>query len=114
VDTALATLGYGYAAYLTYFVISTYCASGHKGPRAYPYRDCPALTTERRTRSNMTECIVVLLVALLPQHCDKHGVGQQVNGTRLSTRGRATRRGGCPVYTHATHCDECRALSAVL
>jgi hypothetical protein len=40
------------------------------------------------------------LVALLPQH----GVGQQVNGTRLSTRGRATRRGGCPVYTHATHC----------
>ena len=39
-------------------------------------------------------------VALLPQR----GVGQQVNGTRLSTRGRATRRGGCPVYTHATHC----------
>jgi hypothetical protein len=39
------------------------------------------------------------LVALLPQH----GVGQQINGTRLSTRGRATRRGGCPVYTHATH-----------
>jgi hypothetical protein len=25
-------------------------------------------------------------------------------GSRLSTRGRATRRGGCPVYTHATHC----------
>jgi hypothetical protein len=39
-------------------------------------------------------------VALLPQH----GVGQQVNGTRLSIRGRATRRGGCPVYAHATHC----------
>ena len=47
-------------------------------------------------RGTMTE----YLVALLPQH----GVGQQVNGTRLSTRGRATRRGGCPVYTHATHC----------
>jgi hypothetical protein len=45
-------------------------------------------------------CMTEYLVALLPQH----GVGQQVNGTRLSTRGRATRRGGCPVYTHATHC----------
>jgi hypothetical protein len=32
VDTALATRpGYGYAAYLRHFVISTYCAFGHQG-----------------------------------------------------------------------------------
>jgi hypothetical protein len=50
--------------------------------------------------STVSGGVTEYLVALLHQH----GVGQQVNGTRLSTRGRATRRGGCPVYTHATHC----------
>jgi hypothetical protein len=49
VDTALATLGYGYAAYLTYFVISTYCAFGHQGPRANPYTGTAPLTRSPST-----------------------------------------------------------------
>jgi hypothetical protein len=71
------------------------------------YVVCRILSSALRPRAlcpHMTE----YLVALLPQH----GVGQQVNGTRLSTRGRATRRGGCPMYTHATHCAPHEAVLA--
>jgi hypothetical protein len=73
-------------------------APGSSWLRAPVY--CSALCTPAACACACAGDRVDYIVALLPQR----GVGQQVNGTRLSTRGRATRRGGCPVYTHATHC----------
>jgi hypothetical protein len=49
--------------------------------------------------STVSGGVTEYLVALLPQH----GVGQQVNGTRLSTRGRATRRAGRLPRVYACH-----------
>jgi hypothetical protein len=61
VDTALATPGCGYAAYLRHFMIYTYCTFGHQGPRANHKGTAP-LTTERRTRSGSVPSVRFLCV----------------------------------------------------